>query len=319
ASYENPSLGVGLLGSLLVWLLTTPVYDRPDKESCGAHLLFECDSPLPQTLYLLAGVAARDGVRGDPGGPRANPPSGRPWPRIPQNIGYDPPLNAIAGGFSAPRSRRGARATGRNSPCGKGMGDQAPAGSPGATASFCRAGRPRRGLETSLHPGLRQSEDEDRIPQRIADLEVASRRHRHKLLTVELEHRRRRVGAGAAVELPQHRAGLGVVRLEPAVALAREHQAARGGGRAAHHRQLGLHAPRDLAGVQVDRVHIAVLTRVAALRVRDAHEGAAEPQPALLPRRVMHLVMHRLGEAHRIGLAQFRMHRYGCPLPPSLL
>src|SRR2546430_1605421 len=33
--------------------------------------------------------------------PQANPPSGRPWPRIPQNIGYDPPLNAIAGWFSA--------------------------------------------------------------------------------------------------------------------------------------------------------------------------------------------------------------------------
>src|SRR6184192_1552187 len=37
-----------------------------------------------------------------PGDPRANPPSGRPWPRIPQNIGYDPPLNAIAGRSSAP-------------------------------------------------------------------------------------------------------------------------------------------------------------------------------------------------------------------------
>src|SRR2546423_11471996 len=31
--------------------------------------------------------------------PKANPLSGRPWPRIPQNIGYDPPLNAIPDGF----------------------------------------------------------------------------------------------------------------------------------------------------------------------------------------------------------------------------
>src|SRR5947207_5820092 len=128
-----------------------------------------------------------------------------------------------------------------------------------------------------LHPRLRQPEDEHRVAERIADLEVPARRHGDELLAVHFEHRRRGVGAGAAVELPQHGAGLGVVRLEPAVALAGVHQAARGGGRTAHHRQLGLHGPGDLPGVQVDRVDIAVLTRVAALVVGDAHEGAAEP------------------------------------------
>src|SRR5438876_646304 len=111
-----------------------------------------------------------------------------------------------------------------------------------------------------LHTGLRQPEDEHRVAERIAELEVPARRPGDELLAVHFEHRRCSVDSGAAVELPQHRAGLGIVRLEPAVALAGEHQAAGGGGRAAHHRQLGLHGPGDLAGVQVDRVDIAVLT-----------------------------------------------------------
>src|SRR5881628_985888 len=132
---------------------------------------------------------------------------------------------------------------------------------------------------------LGQPEDEHRVAQRVADLEVAARRHGDELLAVHLEHRGRGVHAGAAVELPQDGAGLGVVRLEPAVALTGEYQAARCGGRAAHHRELGLHRPGDLTGVQVDRVDVAPLARIAALIVGNPDEGAAEPQPALLPRR----------------------------------
>src|SRR5438128_1873355 len=85
----------------------------------------------------------------------------------------------------------------------------------------------------SLHACFRKPEDEDRVAQRIADLEVAPGRDGDELLAVQLVHRGRRVDAGAAVELPQDGARLGVVRLEPAVALAGEHQAARRGGRAA--------------------------------------------------------------------------------------
>src|SRR5204863_4327275 len=101
---------------------------------------------------------------------------------------------------------------------------------------------------------------------------------------------------------------------EPAVAVAGEHQAAGGGGGTAHHRQLGLHGPGDLAGVQVDRVDVAVLTRVAALVVGDAHEGAAEPQPALLPRGVVDFVMHRLVQPHGVRVPELRVHGDGRPL-----
>src|SRR6266550_716590 len=76
----------------------------------------------------------------------------------------------------------------------------------------------------SLHACFREPEDEDRVAQRIADLEVAR-------------------------------------------------------GRDAHHRQLGLLLPGDLAGVQVDRADQAVLARVPALLVRNPDERATEPQP----------------------------------------
>src|SRR6266699_6119905 len=185
---------------------------------------------------------------------------------------------------------------------------------PEATAYFCREGKLPTGARARLHTGLRQPEDEHRVAERIADLEVPARRHGYELLAVHFDHRRRSVDSGAAVELPQHRARLGIVRLEPAVTLAGEHQAAGGGGRAAHHRQLGLRGPGDLAGVQVDRVDIAVLTRVAALVVWHAHEGAAEPQTALLPRGVVDFVMHRLVQPHRVRVPELRVHRDGRPL-----
>src|SRR3989440_998966 len=261
---------------------------------------------------------ASEVIPGPQGGPALRP----PWTRIPQNIGYDPPLNAIAGRFSAPCDLR-SRYNGSFGRTGANLaqlahweGDGGPRipqrGLPERLRIFVAQGEPAGEPGVSLR--LRQPEDEQRITERVADLEIAARSHGHELLAVDVEHRGRGVGAGAAVELPQHRAGLGVVRLEPAVAFAGDHEPARRGGRAAHHRQLGFHAPRDLAGVQVDRVDVAVLTRVAALGVRDAHEGAAEPQAALFPRRVMDLVVHRLVQAHRVGVRQVGVHGDGGPL-----
>src|SRR5438094_6087868 len=159
-----------------------------------------------------------------------------------------------------------------------------------------------------LHARLREPEDEDRVAQRVADLEVAARGHRDELFAVHLEDRGGRIHAGAAIELPQDRAGLGVVGLEPAIALAREYQAAARGGRAAHHRQVGLHGPRDLARVQVDRVDVAPLTRVTTLVVRDADEGAAEPEAPVLPRGIVGLVAHRLVPAPRVRVPEIRVH-----------
>src|SRR2546429_5520158 len=104
---------------------------------------------------------------------------------------------------------------------------------------------------SGLHPRLGESEDEARVAQRVADLEVAARSHRDELFAVHLEDRGGRIHAGAAIELPQDRAGLGVVGFEPAVTLAREYQAAARGGRAAHHRQVGLHGPPDLSPCSV--------------------------------------------------------------------
>src|SRR3989442_903158 len=146
---------------------------------------------------------------------------------------------------------------------------------------------PPRGTGDKLHARLREPEDEDRVAQRVADLEVAARGHRDELFAVHLEDRGGRIHAGAAIELPQDRAGLGVVGFEPAVTLAREYQAAGRGGRAAHHRQVGLHGPRDLSRVQIDRVDVSPLTRVTTLFVRDADEGAAEPEAPVLPRGIV--------------------------------
>src|SRR6266850_2090001 len=78
-------------------------------------------------------------------------------------------------------------------------------------------GAPRPGNDVGLHPGLREPEDKQRVTQRIAELEVTTRRDGDELLAVELVNRGRRVHAGAAVELPKDGAGLGVVGLEPAV------------------------------------------------------------------------------------------------------
>src|ERR1043166_3941455 len=164
---------------------------------------------------------------------------------------------------------------------------------------------------------LRQPEDEYRITQRIADLEVPTRGDGDELFAVHLEHGRRGIGTGAAIERPEDRAGLGVVRLEPTVALTREPQAARRGGRSAHHRQLGLHGPGDLARVQVDRVDVALLPGIAALFVRNPDERGAEPEAALLPGGVVDLVVHRLMQAPRVRVGQVRENRARGPSLPA--
>src|SRR5256714_9022584 len=95
---RTPPWGVGLLGSLLVWLLTYACRVTDLIGKSGA--------------YLLLRAGGRRGRRPEcspPETPRRTQPSGRPWPRIPRNIGYDPPLNAIAGWFSAPCAPRARR------------------------------------------------------------------------------------------------------------------------------------------------------------------------------------------------------------------
>src|SRR6185312_10831960 len=186
-------------------------------------------------------------------------------------------------------------------------------GAPFATKIRSRSGSPQPGNVAALHARLRQPEDEDRVAQRIAYLEITTRRDGDELLAVELEHCGCGVHSGPAVELPQDRAGLGVVRLEPAVALAREHQAARRGGRAAHHREVGLLLPGDLPRVQIDRADGAVLARISALVIRYPDERAAQPQATLLPRGVMHLVMHGLMQPHRVRIREVGMHGDGRP------
>src|SRR6185312_13532530 len=132
---------------------------------------------------------------------------------------------------------------------------------------------------------LRQAEDHHRVAQRIADLEVAAAGDRHELLAVHRERHGRRVAARAGVELPQQLAGLGIVGVEVAVAFTGEGEAAGRGQRAAHHRLRDLVLPRDLAGLEVDRGEQAVL-----LFAGDGHEGRAQPEPPLLPRRGVHEV-----------------------------
>src|SRR3954469_8352632 len=86
-----------------------------------------------------------------------------------------------------------------------------------------------------LHCGpLRQAEDEDRVAERIAQLEVAAACDGDKLLTAVRECHRSGVAAGAAVELPEQLASLGVVGVEVAIALAGEGESPRRGERTSH-------------------------------------------------------------------------------------
>src|ERR1700692_3918119 len=119
-------------------------------------------------------------------------------------------------------------------------------------------------------------EGDDAVAALGIDLHVAAGRHHDVLLAADDIGRRRRVDAGAGLELPQYVAALGVIGLEPAVAFAGEDQAAGRGENAADHRLRRLHLPFDLAGVVVDCSYVAPL-----LFRGDDLEGAAEPQLAL--------------------------------------
>src|SRR5689334_14299328 len=55
---------------------------------------------------------------------------------------------------------------------------------------------------------LRQPEQEERVAERVADLEVAAAGDADHLLAVQLEGHRRRIAAGSAVPLPQQLPGL---------------------------------------------------------------------------------------------------------------
>src|SRR5436189_2406945 len=112
-------------------------------------------------------------------------------------------------------------------------------------------------LASSPSHRLRQAEDEDRVTEGEVELEVPARGDDDELLAVHREYAGGRVNAGAAIILPQHGAGLGVIRLEPAVALAGEQEAAGGRRGAADHRLVGLHLPYLLAGGEVDRRDVA--------------------------------------------------------------
>src|SRR6266550_2403013 len=142
-----------------------------------------------------------------------------------------------------------------------------------------------RPLHAPSSARLGKSKDEHGVTERITELEISARRDRDELLSVDLENRRSGVDAGAAIELPQHRAGARIIRLEPAVALTREHQAAGRGRGAADHRLIRLDLPGDLAGLQVDSRHVTPL-RLA----RNGDECAPQPQTAALVGRVVRLV-----------------------------
>ena len=85
------------------------------------------------------------------------------------------------------------------------------------------------------------------VPALGVERGVASRRDHNILASVDRIGRWRRVDASAGLKLPEHGAVSGVIRLEPAVGFAREHQTTRGREHAADHGFGGLDAPRDLA------------------------------------------------------------------------
>src|SRR6185312_16132355 len=114
---------------------------------------------------------------------------------------------------------------------------------------------------------------EDAVAALRVDLVVAAGGDGDVLLALHHVRDARRVDARTAEVLPQLLAVARVVRLVPTVRLAVEHDVAGSGEHAADQRLRRLHAPRDLAGVQVDRDETAPL-----LLARYRLERAAEPQ-----------------------------------------
>src|ERR1043166_6593805 len=128
-------------------------------------------------------------------------------------------------------------------------------------------------------------ERDDIVAALIIELHVAARGDHDVLLALDRVGRRRSFDAGASLEAPENGTAAGIVGAEPAVALAGEHAPARGREDAADHRLWRLHLPADLAGVVVDRRHVAP----PFLRRADL-EDAAEPQLALRMGRAVALV-----------------------------
>src|SRR5581483_11380885 len=105
------------------------------------------------------------------------------------------------------------------------------------------------------------------------DLRVSTRRYGNVLLALDGVRHRGRIHAGAALELPQYFAGLGIVGFEPAVAFAVEDKPARRCQHAADQGLRSLHSPRDLAGIYVNRDQPSPLFFAG-----NQLERAAEPQ-----------------------------------------
>src|SRR5665213_3074746 len=134
-----------------------------------------------------------------------------------------------------------------------------------------------------------EREHEDAVAALEIELRVAAGGYGDVLLAVDGIRHRRRIDAGAAIVLPQLVAVLRIERLEPAVALAVEHEPPCRSQHAADQRLGRLHAPGNLAGVEVDRDQTPPL-----LLARDRLERAAQPQLAARIRRRLDLVGHRL-------------------------
>src|SRR5262245_8833336 len=143
---------------------------------------------------------------------------------------------------------------------------------PTASSSLHQTTRPPEGgLVRAANCSLVDREHEQAVAALEVELGVAAATHRDMLLPVDGVRDRHRVRARAAVEAPEPLAGLRVERVEVAVALAEEIEAAGGDEPAADQRLLGVVLPGDLARVDVDGRHAAPL-----LLGRDHLERAAE-------------------------------------------
>src|ERR671919_407430 len=131
-----------------------------------------------------------------------------------------------------------------------------------------------------------EREHQDGVAKLVVELEVAAGGDRDVLLAVHHERHRRGVDPGAGLERPELLAGRRVIGVEAAVTLAREHQVASRGQRAADHGVFGPGLPYDLSRVDVDRGDVTPL-----VLSRNRRERAAQPQLSLLPR----LLLDRVG------------------------
>src|SRR3954471_5465952 len=183
---------------------------------------------------------------------------------------------------------------------------------PAATAQKKKAARRRPLPEVMRSVG--QAEDQDAVAALEVELRVAAAAHRHVLLLADLIRDGLGIRAGAAVEAPQLLAGLRIERVEAAVALAEEEQAARGGEAATDERLRGVVFPDHLAGIDI---HSGDATPL--LLARDCLEGAAQPQlgAARILRR-LDVVGHRLVQVERDGEPVLLVPRHRRPLDAAV-